>query len=103
MGSYDRFARTAARWLGSVWASSAAMLSVIVWLALGPFYDWSDTWQLIANTGTTVITYLMVFIIQNTQNRDTAELKAMQRQEIEDLPEVDEKRALERVEEEAKR
>ena len=49
----------------------AAALVVIVWAALGPLFGFSDTWQLVINTGTTIVTFLMVFLIQNTQNRDT--------------------------------
>jgi low affinity Fe/Cu permease len=52
-----------------------AVMTVLVWAATGPFFGYSDTWQLIINTGTTVITFLMVFLIQNTQNRDTAAIQ----------------------------
>src|SRR5438034_775779 len=61
--------------LGSAWAFGGAVLVIIVWLLTGPTFHFSDTWQLIINTATTVITFLMVFLIQNTQNRDA---KAMQ-------------------------
>src|ERR1041384_4697455 len=56
--------------LGSAWAFCVAVLVIIVWLVTGPAFHFSDTWQLIINTATTVITFLMVFLIQNTQNRD---------------------------------
>ncbi len=56
--------------LGSAWAFAAAVLVILVWLLTGPIFHFSDTWQLIINTATTVITFLMVFLIQNTQNRD---------------------------------
>lgn len=56
--------------LGSAWAFAAAVLVILVWLLTGPMFHFSDTWQLIINTATTVITFLMVFLIQNTQNRD---------------------------------
>src|SRR6266567_5154436 len=56
--------------LGSAWAFSAAVLVILVWILTGPTFHFSDTWQLIINTATTVITFLMVFLIQNTQNRD---------------------------------
>ena len=56
--------------LGSAWAFSAAVLVILLWLVTGPVFHFSDTWQLIINTATTVITFLMVFLIQNTQNRD---------------------------------
>lgn len=56
--------------LGSAWAFSAAVLVILLWLVTGPVFHFSDTWQLIINTATTVVTFLMVFLIQNTQNRD---------------------------------
>ena len=56
--------------VGSPWASVLAMLVIIVWAATGPLFGFSDTWQLVINTSTTIITFLMVFLIQNTQNRD---------------------------------
>jgi low affinity Fe/Cu permease len=56
--------------MGSSWAFAMALLVVIVWAVTGPIFHYSDTWQLAINTGTTVVTFLMVFLIQNTQNRD---------------------------------
>lgn len=56
--------------LGSAWAFYVAMLVIIVWAVSGPLFRFSDTWQLVINTGTTIVTFLMVFVIQNTQNRD---------------------------------
>ena len=64
------FAQHSAAKLGSAWAFTAAVLVIFVWLLTGPVFHFSDTWQLIINTATTVITFLMVFLIQNTQNRD---------------------------------
>src|SRR5881398_2526835 len=64
------FARRSSTRLGSAWAFAAAILIIIVWVATGPTFHFSDTWQLIINTGTTIVTFLMVFLIQNTQNRD---------------------------------
>ena|SRR5947207_16000086 len=64
------FARHSSATLGSAWAFAAAILIIIVWGATGPTFHFSDTWQLIINTGTTIVTFLMVFLIQNTQNRD---------------------------------
>jgi Predicted small integral membrane protein len=64
------FARRSALLLGSAWAFAAALLVILVWLITGPTFHFSDTWQLIINTGTTIVTFLMVFLIQNTQNRD---------------------------------
>jgi low affinity Fe/Cu permease len=69
----DRFGRFAARsshYLGSRWAFIIAIGIIVVWALTGPIFHYSDTWQLIINTGTTIVTFLMVFLIQNTQNRD---------------------------------
>jgi len=68
--AFRAFARKSSIVLGSAWAFSAALLIIIVWIATGPIFHFSDTWQLIINTATTIITFLMVFLIQNTQNRD---------------------------------
>lgn len=57
-------------WLGSKWAFVAAAGVIVIWGASGPLFHFSDTWQLVINTGTTIVTFLMVFLIQNTQNRD---------------------------------
>lgn len=59
------------RWAGSSWGFGTALAVVIVWAILGPVFHWSDTWQLVINTGTTIITFLMVFLIQRSQNRDS--------------------------------
>src|SRR5438132_11721305 len=64
------FAHRSAFMLGSAWAFSGAVFVIVVWLVTGPTFHFSDTWQLIINTATTIITLLMVFLIQNTQNRD---------------------------------
>jgi len=64
------FARRSSVMLGSAWAFAGAVLVIGVWLITGPTFHFSDTWQLIINTATTIITFLMVFLIQNTQNRD---------------------------------
>ena len=69
-GSFARFSALISGWLGSKWAFTAAMLIVLVWGATGPVFHYSNTWQLVINTGTTIVTFLMVFLIQNTQNRD---------------------------------
>ena len=63
-------ARRSSTILGSAWAFAGALLVILVWILTGPTFHFSDTWQLIINTATTVITFLMVFLIQNTQNRD---------------------------------
>jgi low affinity Fe/Cu permease len=67
---FGRFAAWASGWLGSKWAFSCAVAVIIAWAASGFVFHYSDTWQLVINTGTTIVTFLMVFLIQNTQNRD---------------------------------
>lgn len=64
------FATHAANWVGTKWAFLLALVTILIWLISGPYFHYSDTWQLIINTGTTVVTFLVVFLIQNTQNRD---------------------------------
>jgi low affinity Fe/Cu permease len=64
------FARRSSMVLGSAWAFASAILIIIIWGLTGPAFHYSNTWQLIINTGTTIVTFLMVFLIQNTQNRD---------------------------------
>ena len=69
----DRFGRFAARsshYLGSRWAFVVAIGVIVVWALTGPLFRYSDTWQLVINTGTTIVTFLLVFLIQNSQNRD---------------------------------
>ena len=70
-GFFERLATKAAHWSGSPWAFALALGTILVWLATGPLFDYSDTWQLIINTGTTIITFLMVFLIQHAQNKDS--------------------------------
>ena len=60
------FATQAANWVGTKWALLAALLVIALWIVTGPYFHYSDTWQLIINTGTTVVTFLVVFLIQNT-------------------------------------
>lgn len=69
--SYSAFAKSAARFTGQPKMFGLAILIIVVWAISGPLFDYSDTWQLVINTGTTIITFLMVFLIQNTQTRDT--------------------------------
>jgi low affinity Fe/Cu permease len=74
MGSgnyYSRFAKAAAHFCGRPHTFMLAMAVIVAWVITGPFFKFSDTWQLVINTSTTIITFLMVFLIQNTQNRDT--------------------------------
>ena len=68
---FTRFAKWAARATGKPGTFIGAVVIIILWAFTGPIFDYSDTWQLVINTGTTIITFLMVFLIQNTQNRDT--------------------------------
>ena len=71
---FTRFAKHTARASGQPMTFGLAVLVLIIWAASGPFFHFSDTWQLIINTGTTIVTFLMVFLIQNTQNRDSEAL-----------------------------
>jgi len=68
--SFRHFARKSSQVLGTAWAFIGAIFIIVVWGLTGPAFHFSDTWQLIINTGTTIVTFLMVFLIQNTQNRD---------------------------------
>jgi low affinity Fe/Cu permease len=68
--AFGVFARKTSNILGSAWAFVLAIVIIVIWAATGPTFHYSDTWQLIINTGTTIVTFLMVFLIQNTQNRD---------------------------------
>jgi low affinity Fe/Cu permease len=68
---YSSFAKTAARVCGKPPVFVIAVAVIAAWLVTGPLFGYSDTWQLVINTGTTIVTFLMVFLIQNTQNRDT--------------------------------
>ena len=68
--AFGKFATVASGWLGSKWAFLAAILLIVIWAATGSLFHYSDTWQLVINTGTTIVTFLTVFLIQNTQNRD---------------------------------
>jgi low affinity Fe/Cu permease len=67
---FHKFASKIAHWVGTPWAFAIAFATIIVWSTLGPLFGFSDTWQLVINTATTIVTFLMVFLIQNTQNRD---------------------------------
>jgi|SRR5215213_642433 len=72
-GTFDRFARLIERQVGSRITFLAVAL-IVVWAISGPLFGWSDTWQFVINTGTTIVTFLMVFLIQSTQSRDTRAL-----------------------------
>lgn len=72
---FTRFAQQTARASGRPLTFALAVGTIVAWALTGPLFGYSDTWQLVVNTGTTVITFLMVFLIQNTQNRDTAAIQ----------------------------
>ncbi len=69
-GKLERMAHWATKWAGSSWAFFLAVAVILVWLVTGPIFNFSDTWQLVINTGTTIVTFLMVFLIQRSQNKD---------------------------------
>ena len=69
-GSFHTFAGRASSLVGSKWAFTTAVLIILFWGLAGPYFHFSDTWQLVVNTATTIVTFLIVFLIQNTQNRD---------------------------------
>ena len=69
-GAFGRFANWAARATGRPLTFTLALVAIVIWALSGPRFHYSDTWQLVINTGTTIVTFLMVFLIQNTQNRD---------------------------------
>ncbi len=98
---FTRFAKWTAHYTGKPITFIGAVLIILIWAITGPIFKFSDTWQLVINTGTTIITFLMVFLIQNTQNRDTEALQIKldeiirsikgARNEVLELEELDEK------------
>jgi low affinity Fe/Cu permease len=98
---FTRFAKTTALYTGKPITFILAFSTIIVWAISGPLFGFSDTWQLVINTGTTIVTFLMVFLIQNTQNRDTEALQLKldeivrsikgARNQVLDLEDLDEK------------
>jgi len=72
---FSNLARMVADQCGSAWAFLMAISIVMLWAITGPYFQWSDTWQLVINTGTTIITFIMVFLLQHTQTRDTLALQ----------------------------
>ena len=74
--SFERIAARVARLSGHPMAFGLALGTILVWAISGPLFGWSDTWQLVINTGTTIVTFLMVFLIQNAQNRDGSAIQA---------------------------
>jgi low affinity Fe/Cu permease len=69
-GYLEQFAHFFTQWTGTTWAFFIALMVVVIWLITGPYFEFSDTWQLVINTGTTIITFLMVFLIQRTMNKE---------------------------------
>lgn len=74
LAAFDHFASTVTRWAGTPVAFCLALLCVLAWAAVGPIFRFSENWQLVINTGTTIITFLMVFLIQQSQNKDSVAL-----------------------------
>lgn len=72
---FEKFSDKVTRISGSPWAFMGALLMIIVWAVTGPMFNYSETWQLVINTGTTIITFLMVFVIQQSQNKETLSLQ----------------------------
>ena len=68
--AFEALSETVTRWAGGTWAFGIALGTVVAWAAAGPIFRYSDTWQLTINTGTTIVTFLMVFLIQRSQNKD---------------------------------
>lgn len=94
---FARFANATARITGSSYAFLLCLLAVIVWAATGPLFHFSETWQLVINTGTTIVTFLMVFLIQNTQNRDGSAVQAKLDELIRSSDAADEYMGIERL------
>ncbi|WP_183747599.1 MULTISPECIES: low affinity iron permease family protein [unclassified Rhizobium] len=74
--AFASFASKISEWAGTPVTFILALIAVVIWAALGPVFDYSETWQLVINTGTTIITFLMVFVLQNAQTRDTRAIQA---------------------------
>lgn len=111
---FETFASAVAGWTGKPAAFVAAFAVIVVWAVSGPIFDYSETWQLIVNTATTIVTFLMVFVLQNSQNRDVRALQAKLDEliltsqaensfvGIEKLDEQELKRLIDRLEEQAR-
>ena len=83
---FTRIANSIAWVAGQPWSFTIALASIVIWAASGPLFHFSDTWQLVVNTSTTIVTFLMVFLIQNSQNRDAAAMQAKLDELIRALP-----------------
>jgi low affinity Fe/Cu permease len=95
--TFDNLARRVSHASGHAMAFVAALTIIVVWAAIGPIVGFSDVWQLVINTGTTIVTFLLVFILQNTQNRDSLAIHAKLDALIDATADADD--ALERIEE----
>src|SRR5438132_12810040 len=71
----ERFSRAVTEWAGTSWAFAVALAVIVAWAATGPIFGFSDTWQLVINTGTTIVTFLMVFLIQRGQNKESMSIQ----------------------------
>jgi low affinity Fe/Cu permease len=89
--AFTGFANAVARVTGRPLTFALCLITVVVWAVSGPVFKFSDTWQLVINTGTTIVTFLMVFLIQNTQNRDNAALQAKLDELLNAVPKADPK------------
>jgi len=90
---FSQLAAKTAAWTGKPVAFLSAVALIVIWGVTGPIFGYSDTWQLVVNTGTTIVTFLMVFLIQNTQNRDTLALQVKLSELILSLQNADDKLA----------
>ncbi len=91
MNGFHAFARRIAHLAGTPVAFAAAVLIVIVWAITGPLFGFSEVWQLCINTGTTIVTFLMVFVLQNTQNHDTDAVHAKLDEILRAVPQADDR------------
>ena len=86
---FDYISDSASEWMGTPIVFVIAVLGCLLWAVSGPIFDFSNTWQLVINTATTVITFLMIFLVQSSQNKDTKTIHAKLDQILKDLPDVD--------------
>lgn len=86
---FERLASSITRFVGSATAFSIALATIIIWAVTGPFFDFSQTWQIVINTATTIVTFLMVFLIQHSQNKDALSLHLKLNEVIKSLEQAD--------------